>query len=125
MRKQRDIETGRFLVAEGLISEETLSRALEIQQEFPEKRLGEILVEMGIPEEVVLQGLSKKLNIEYVERVSFPETPPVELSLEFMKNNLVIPLSLEDGTLSVAMADPENIEIIERVRTIKERLEEK
>ena len=116
MRKQRDIETGRFLVAEGLISEETLSRALEIQQEFPEKRLGEILVEMGIPEEVVLQGLSKKLNIEYVERVSFPETPPVELSLEFMKNNLVIPLSLEDGTLSVAMDDPENIEIIDSLK---------
>ncbi len=116
MRKQKDIETGRLLVAEGLISEETLSKALEVQQEFPEKRLGEILVEMGISEEIILQVLSKKLNIEYVERDSFPETPPVELSLEFMKNNLVIPLSFEDGTLSVAMVDPENIEIIDSLK---------
>jgi len=116
MKKQKDIETGRLLVAEGLISEETLSKALEIQQEFPEKRLGEILVEMGISEEIVLQVLSKKLNIEYVERDSFPETPPVELSLEFMKNNLVVPLSLEDGVLSVAMAEPENVEIIDSLK---------
>jgi type II secretion system protein E len=116
MRKQKDIETGRLLVAEGLISEETLSKALEIQQEFPEKRLGEILVEMGISEEIVLQVLSKKLNIEYVERDSFPETPPVELSLEFMKNNLVVPLELHNGTLSVAMADPEDTEVIDTLK---------
>jgi type II secretion system protein E len=116
MRKQKDLETGRLLVAEGLISEETLSKALEIQQEFPEKRLGEILVEMGISEEIVLQVLSKKLNIEYVERDSFPETPPVELSLEFMKNNLVVPLELHNGTLSVAMADPEDTEVIDTLK---------
>ncbi len=111
-----DIDIGRLLVDEGFISEETLSRALQIQTESPEKMLGEILIEMGVPEDKILQGLSKKLGLGSVDRSSFPEVPPVELSLEFMKNNLVIPLSLEDGVLSVAMAEPENIEIIDSLK---------
>ncbi len=116
MKTKKDTDIGRLLVKEGLISEEVLSRALELQTETPDKRLGEILIEMGVPEEAVLRGLSEKLGIPFVDRNSFPETPPVELSIEFMKNKLIVPLSLDNGTLSVAMADPEDIEVIDSLK---------
>ncbi len=116
MREREDIESGRVFVKEGLLSEEIINRALQIQKEQPEKKLGEILVEMGIPEEKVLRGLSKKLGLEYVERKDFPETLPVDLSLEFMKANLVVPLRFEDSTLTVAMADPDDTEVIDSLK---------
>lgn len=114
--KKKDIDIGRLLLEEGLISEETLSKALELQTEAPDKRIGEILIEIGVPEELVLRGLSRKLGIDYVDRTSFPETLPVELSFEFMKNCLVFPLRFENGRLQVAMADPENTEVIDNLK---------
>lgn len=114
--KKKDIDIGRLLQEEGLISEETLSKALELQTETPDKRIGEILIDIGVPEEVVLKGLSRKLGINYVEKTSFPETLPVELSFEFMKNCFVLPLRLEDGKLQVAMADPEDTEVIDNLK---------
>lgn len=114
--KKKDIDIGRLLLEEGLISEETLSKALELQTEAPDKKIGEILIEIGVPEELVLKGLSRKLGIDYVDRTSFPETLPVELSFEFMKNCLVFPLRFENGRLQVAMADPENTEVIDNLK---------
>lgn len=116
MKTKKDIDFGKLLVREGFISEEVLSKALELQTEAPDKKLGEILIEMGVPEETVLQGLSRKLGIAFVDRNSFPETSPVELSLEFMKNNLIVPLKFEDGRLKIAMADPEDIEVIDSLK---------
>ncbi|MFN3739255.1 MAG: ATPase, T2SS/T4P/T4SS family [Thermodesulfovibrionales bacterium] len=68
MKTKKDIDFGRLLVREGFISEEVLSKALELQTEAPDKKLGEILIEMGVPEETVLRGLSRKLGIAFVDR---------------------------------------------------------
>ncbi|MCX7793774.1 MAG: type II secretion system ATPase GspE [Thermodesulfovibrionales bacterium] len=116
MTAKKNIDIGRLLLEEGLISSDTLTRALELQTEAPDKKIGEILVEIGVPEEFVLQGLSKKLGLAYVDRTSFPETLPVELSFEFMKNCLILPLRFENGRLQVAMADPEDKEVIDNLK---------
>jgi general secretion pathway protein E len=81
------------------------------------KRLGEILGERFSKDDEVLKALSIQFDIPVMPEDMLPESLPVEkLSFDFLRENVVLPLSLSANVLSVAVADPTNTEALESLR---------
>jgi hypothetical protein len=54
---------GEELIAQGLINKEQLEESLKIQKQFPEKKLGEIMIEMKyINIDQMISVVKKQLN---------------------------------------------------------------
>ncbi|RMG72570.1 MAG: type II secretion system protein GspE [Nitrospirae bacterium] len=99
---------GEILINLGYITEDNLTKALEIQQKEGHKRkIGEILEELALKEEELIQALSIQLEIPVVSKEDLPVELPIErISYEFLKENCLLPIRLQDGVLEVAVADP-------------------
>ncbi len=109
---------GEMLIARGLISQEDLARALEIQRERGDK-IGKILVDLGfVAMRDVLAALSEQLGVPLVSLDGPPPvTPEVEgLSPRFMRQCRFIPVAQEGASLTIAMADPLDFETVSAVR---------
>jgi type IV pilus assembly protein PilB len=109
---------GEVLIDQGLITEEQLNRGLE-EQRRTKLQLGKCLVGLGyISEDKLVDILSAQLDIQYVVLDNFNFNPAlVKLIPEDMaKRYKVIPLFEKDGVLTVAMADPTNLRIIDHVK---------
>ncbi|MBI3324215.1 MAG: Flp pilus assembly complex ATPase component TadA [Candidatus Omnitrophica bacterium] len=103
---------GDTLVQAGLLSQEQLKKALEVQRGTT-KRIGEILVELNLVNELdIVTALSKQLGIPYVTRASGLLSPPKGEDLdrlipeEFARQHLILPLSKNLNSLTVACVDP-------------------
>jgi len=97
-----------MLLEQGRISTEDLRRVKRLQQERGE-RLERLLLDLGfISEEDLLPLLAAYLGVEPVQRRDFPAEPvPLgPLSYKYLRHAKVLPLSQQNGTLVVAMADP-------------------
>ena len=109
---------GELLVETGLLSEESLTRVLS-EQRTVRKRLGEIIVNQGLAtEDEIAQALSLQLGIPLVDLTNTPVEPQaVELIPEKVaRKHLIMPISLDERDLHVAMADPLSFEAFEDVR---------
>ena len=109
---------GEILIQRKLITEEDLERALELQKERGDK-IGKTLVDMGfIAMRDVLAALSEQLEVPLVSI----DTPPYvsaeteALSPRFLRQFRCLPMSREDHTMTLAMADPLDVETIAAVR---------
>jgi type IV pilus assembly protein PilB len=102
---------GDLLVAEGLITQEQLQRALAEQKGTAEK-LGTILVRLNyLTEEQLIGFLSRQYGIPSVT-LSQMEVDPEVLQLvpaAIAKKYEVLPVKRVGNTLTVAMADPTNV----------------
>ncbi len=108
---------GEMLQDRGLVSREDLASALSLQKESSE-RIGKILIDLGfVAERDVLSVLS-----EQIERPLFEDeypTVPVEadrLGYRFLRSATAVPVHLEEGVLSVVMADPLDSETRSAIR---------
>jgi type IV pilus assembly protein PilB len=121
MQKVKEtMSIGNILVAEGKITAEQLREALAEQHETRE-RLGEILARRGLIGESDLFGaLSKQLGVRSFDPARDEVTPEaLELvSFEFAARRDMVPVSITDGILTVAMADPLDIETRDRLSRI-------
>ena len=109
---------GEMLMSRGQLQQDELDKALAFQRERPEK-LGRILVELGfLSARDVLAALSEQLEVPLVAARDFPVVAPeVEgIALGFMKQFRFLPLSVENSTVTLAMADPLDSETIAAVR---------
>jgi type II secretion system protein E len=99
---------GAILTELGHVTEEQVERALAVQRsEGGKRRLGEILMGHALEERHLLEGLAEQFGLPLLSAEKLPETLPVDrVSFDFLKANLILPLSMEDGTLSVAVSDP-------------------
>lgn len=109
---------GEMLIARGLLEQEDLDRALELQRERGDK-LGKILVDMGfLAARDVLSALSQQHGIPLATLDSPP--PPVPeldgLSARFMRQSKFIPVAHEGDTVTIAMTDPMDFETVAAVR---------
>jgi type II secretion system protein E len=109
---------GQILKELGYVNEPDLQKALEAQRAGGfKKRIGEILLEGVLDEDALLHGLSVQFNIPVLSEDQVPETLPIDkISFDFLKKNLILPLSLADNTLSVAVSDPTMTEALESIR---------
>jgi type II secretion system protein E len=112
-------QIGRILLDLGYVTEVEIEDALAIQRASGgRRRIGEILVEMSIKEEELLEGLSKSMGMPVASEEQFPEAMPVEnVSFDFLKENMILPLNLQDGVLEVAVAYPTSSSAMENMRS--------
>ncbi len=114
---------GELLVASGVISEEGLKVALEMQKDS-KKRLGTVLVEGGFIKEVqLIEALKMQLGVEFVDltRTSIPSDMAVILPKTVAKKYNVVPVKMVGDELYLAMVDPLNFIAIEEVKAVTGR----
>ena len=113
---------GDLLVDRGYISTEQLQSALESQQQGGRsKLLGEILVELEYcSEDQIVECLATEYEVPYAKleaRLYDPKIVDV-LPREYIENNLVLPLFIVRGTLTIAVSEPSNLFLIEEIRAV-------
>jgi len=111
---------GELLLREGLISKEQLSRALQEQTQSG-MRLGYCLVKLGFIDENELTKLvARQHRMPAVDLARFEVDQRI---LKLVPNDLatkhiILPLKRDGRTLTVAMADPSNIAVIDDLKFI-------
>ncbi len=109
---------GELLIERGLITDNELDFALDMQKLTHEK-LGEVLIshEIVTPENIA-QALASQLEVDYVDLNK--RNIPAELTRVVRRNtakqNHLVPLQKEGDTLFVAMEDPLNYFAMDEVR---------
>jgi general secretion pathway protein E len=115
--KSRNL-VGQVFLERGLVDEEELRTALNLQAESREK-LGKMLVDLGyISERDWLAVLSDHLNIPSISGVEYPTVPVLEnvLTHRFMKQCKFVPVALDGNVLTLAMTDPMDYSTLDSVR---------
>lgn len=103
---------GEILLERRLITQEDLSRALELQRERPGEKIGKILVDLGfVASRDVLAALGHQLQLPVLAIEAPPASPEIEvLSAKFLRQSRCIPVALHESTVTLAMADPLDFE---------------
>ncbi|WP_158703073.1 GspE/PulE family protein [Allosphingosinicella vermicomposti] len=97
-----------LLVDKGLVSASDVTRAQEISAQT-RSRMSSVLVKLGLVSESDLLSIQQDLTgLQVVKRAEYPDTLPEADGLmhAFLARHAVIPLTLENRTLTLAMADP-------------------
>lgn len=114
---------GEILKEKGLITEDYIKFAL-LEQKATGEKLGEVLVRVGMVTDLeIAKALSEQAGLPFIDIETLtPEPRALDiLPFNFAKNNLVLPFSLEDGTLKVAISDPFNQHLLNAVQRIAGR----
>ena len=109
---------GQLLIDRGLIAAEDLDRALELQRERRGEKVGRILVDMGyLAQRDLLAALSQQLGLPVAQHTGAPpDAPELEgLSARFLRQDSSS-RSIDEGALTLAMADPLDFETINAVQ---------
>jgi type IV pilus assembly protein PilB len=109
---------GELLVTKGVVIGEQIEEALEIQKE-KKMKLGEILVELGyINSRDLTKMLCEQTNMPYMDL----QSKMLDLSIvnsfpmRFLYTNNIIPLYEIDGVLYVAIGDPTNRKVVDKLQ---------
>src|SRR5262245_11326491 len=116
-RRSRLLPMGELLAASGLITPEQLAAALKLQRTSKEK-LGSILVRQDfISEDQLLGFLSAQYGLPSMPLTGISIEPDVLrlVPVEMARRYDVLPIKRVGKALTLAMADPVNIEAIDRV----------
>ncbi len=116
------LRLGELLVAKGYLKPEELQKALERQRQESHRRLlGEILIESEVcTEEQILECLAIECGVPFAKLDARLYDPKVVelLPREYIEQNLVLPLFLVRGVLTVAVSEPSNLFLIEEIRSL-------
>ena len=125
---------GDILIARGLMTEERLTEAIEIQKRSS-MRLGQIFIDKGwVIENEVLMALGEQLSVPYVRLrngIYDPDVVPL-INVATAQRLRVLPLQSVRGVLALATVDPQDIPAFDeieqrtgcRVRPVLARREE-
>lgn len=117
MQKKR---LGELLIAENIITKEQLEEALVKQKQMGLK-LGEYLEKVGIlTEEVLIQTLKKQLNLRFIDlsKIHIQDDIINMLPEELAQKYEVLPISVENGKMLLAMKDPLDYYAMEDIRVL-------
>jgi general secretion pathway protein E len=109
---------GQVFLERGLIDEEELKTALNLQAESREK-IGKLFVDLGyVSERDCLAIVSEHLGIEALSPDDYPEVPVLEdvFTLRFMKQCKFVPVALDNNILTLAMTDPRDTSTLDSIR---------
>ncbi|QDT93770.1 GspE/PulE family protein [Gimesia algae] len=110
---------GQIMVDLGYISEDQLWDILEEQKQSPGEVIGQVGIRMGlVTDEQVTQALAEQWGMPVIE---LEETNIPSKVLELVPETMasiykIMPVSLKDGVLTVAMADPQNVSALDDLR---------
>lgn len=111
-------QLGQVLVELGALSEEQLQEALQIQRENG-GLLGRVLVEQGyVNRSDIVQALSIQYGMPVFDLKNLEVSPEVVqmVPVEMAQVHRLVPVSMEDGVLTVVMADPQNVNALDDLR---------
>ena len=111
---------GDLLVREGLITREQLHKAL-VEQRESGMRLGYVLVKLGLVQEIeITKMLARQYRVPAVDLSRFEVDPKIIKLVppDIAVRHDVLPLKREGRTLTVAMAEPTNVTVIEDLKFI-------
>ena len=113
---------GNLLVEKGYVSQQDLQSALEKQkQDSRNKLLGEILVDLEYcSEDEIVECLAAEYGVPYAKleaRLYDPKIVDV-LPREYIERNLVMPLFVVRGMLTIAVSEPSNLFLIDEIRSL-------
>lgn len=110
---------GQILIDLGYINDDQLWDILEEQKQSPGQPIGQVAVRMGlISQAQVTEALAEQWGMPVV---SLEETNIPAAVLEVVPQTMaelykIMPISMKDGTLTVAMADPQNVGVLDDLR---------
>ena len=118
------LKIGTLLVELGLLSDEELTQAFQIQaEEMPKRKIGEVLVaHRFINERKMIEVLSLQLGFPFVEP-EFMEIEPRLFNttpLRLYESASFIPVSVDESGVKVAFIDPTDNEDLRKIRRIFE-----
>jgi general secretion pathway protein E len=112
--EEKTVQLGDLLVSMGKLSARDMERAVSAQGEAG-GLLPAILVNLGLVSELdVAEAQARLLGIPFVTADDFPAlAPEVEgLQPDFLRNNRVFPLRLDEAGLTVALATPDDAFVV-------------
>ncbi|MFM2124530.1 MAG: type secretion system ATPase GspE [Acidobacteriota bacterium] len=104
---------GEILLERRLITQEDLSRALELQKERPGDKIGKILIDLGfVSARDVLSALSHQLDVPVLAIEGPPAASPEleALTPKFLRQFRCLPVAIQGNAVTLAMADPLDFE---------------
>ncbi|MEX2544245.1 MAG: ATPase, T2SS/T4P/T4SS family [Phycisphaeraceae bacterium] len=114
------VRVGDLLLERGLITSDQLDAALAHQRSHGgEKLLGEVLVELSfVSEEQVMAVLAEAYGLPYARlEPALVDSEVVELlPRDFIEQHAVVPMFLVRGMLTVAVAEPANVFLVEEIQ---------
>ncbi len=122
-RKRQSQSLGQILVRQASLTEKQLDEALTLQKENTEgKKLGEILIERKfVTEEDMLRALAYQLDLPFYDRLPVNDIDPtlvIDISIQFCRDNHLLPIAKDDFNVTVAVADPLNVFALDDLRLI-------
>jgi type IV pilus assembly protein PilB len=109
---------GELLIDQGVINEQQLQQALD-EQKRSGKKVGECLIHLRhITEDKLVEVLSAQLDVPHVvlENFNFNATTVRLIPEDLARKYHVIPLFQRGNVITVAMADPTNLRIIDHLK---------
>lgn len=110
---------GQILIDLGYLNDDQLWDILEEQKQSPGEIIGQVAVRMGqVTQEQVTEALAEQWGMPVVE---LSETNILPNVLEIVPETMaeiykIMPISLKDNVLTVAMADPQNVAALDDLR---------
>jgi len=111
---------GQIMVDLGFITERQLGMLLEEQRQRRGELLGQVALSMGlITEEKLAQALAEQMNMQVVNlnEVVIPPEVLAHVTEPMAQLYRIIPVAFRDNTLTVAMADPQKLSVIDELRS--------
>ena len=113
---------GQLMLQRGILKQEQIDRALDAQRQGGHRKLlGELLIEMKCcSEDQVTEMLAISDGLPYA-RVSPKLVDPrivATLSAKFLEQNNVLPMFLVERCLTVAVAEPANVFLLEEIERL-------
>jgi type IV pilus assembly protein PilB len=109
---------GQILIEEGLLTEKELEEALA-HQTTNGGALGRVLVDLGVAtENDILLAIAKQAGMDIIDlqHLEIPKEVISMVSPSVAQVYRIVPVSFENGMLTVAMADPLNVNAIDDLR---------
>jgi len=108
---------GELLLEHGLLTPEQLKEAM-VEQEHTGAKIGDVIIRRGLLKvDDIEEVLSRQFATPSINLANYMPSPQV-LSLIpewYVRENLVVPVSLKEKTLTVAVADPRDFRIIDEL----------
>jgi len=111
---------GQIMVDLGFISERQLGMLLEEQRQRRGELLGQVALSLGLlSEEKLTQALAEQMNMQVVNlnEVVVPPEVLAHVTEPMAQLYRIIPVAFRDNTLTVAMADPQKLSVIDELRS--------
>ncbi len=111
---------GQLLLRAGIITEQQLNDALEVHRATGNP-IGRVLVDLKyVSQADLLRVMARQMGVSFVDLgETNPEIPAINLvPRDLAERYTLMPVSLKDGTLTVAMAEPQNIMALDDLRIV-------